>query len=53
MINWLSSMFASLAYDAAIYSAGLASHGGMCQMKEPEILKQEAKHIGKIKKFNR
>lgn len=49
MLNWLSSMFASLAYDAAIYSAGLASHGGMCQTKEPDILRQEAECAGKLK----
>ena len=43
MFSWLSSLLASTAYDAAIYSAGLASHGGMCQIKEPDNLQQVVK----------
>lgn len=45
MFNWLSSLFTSMAYDAAIYSAGLASNSGMHQMKEPENLQDEAKKV--------
>ena len=43
MFDWLSSLFASMAYDAAIYSAGLASYGGMCQLKEPASLQKAAR----------
>ncbi len=45
MFSWLSSLFTSMAYDAAIYSAGLASNGGMHQMKEPKGLKEEVKKV--------
>lgn len=51
MFNWFSNLFASMSYDAAINSAGLASHGGMCQIKEPDILKKEAnEHKERMKK---
>lgn len=42
MFSWICSLFAGAAYDAAIYSAGLASGNGMHQMKEPEILQKIA-----------
>ena len=42
MFNWLSKFFAGVAFDAAIYSAGVASIGGMHQMKEPEGLQELA-----------
>lgn len=45
MFNWLSSLFTSMAYDAAIYSAGLASNSGMHQMKEPEGLQKLAEEF--------
>lgn len=40
MFDWLCSFFASAAFDAALYSAGLASTGGMHQMKEPEAIQK-------------
>ncbi len=43
MFNWISNLFAGAALDTAIYSAGLASGGGMHQMKEPEGLQELAK----------
>lgn len=43
MFDWLSSLFASMAYNAAIYSAGLASTNGMCQLKEPASLQKAAR----------
>ncbi len=47
MLNWLSSLFmnstADAAFEMAIYSADLASGGGMHQMKEPEALQEIAK----------
>lgn len=52
MFSWLSSLLASTAYDAAIYSAGLASHGGMCQIKEPDNLQQVVKEHKERKKKN-
>lgn len=45
MFEWLSSLLTGMAYDAAIYSAGLASNSGMHQIKEPEGLQDEAKSI--------
>ncbi len=42
MFNWISNLFAGAALDAAIYSAGLASTGGMHQMKEPKGLQKLA-----------
>lgn len=46
MFDWLCSMFMSSTADAAlgaaIYSAGLASTGGMHQMKEPDELQKIA-----------
>ena len=43
MFSWLSNLFAGFAFDAAVYSVGLASSAGMHQMKEPEGLKKLAK----------
>lgn len=42
MFEWISSLFASAAFEAAIYSAGLASTCGMHQLKEPECLQKIA-----------
>ena len=42
MFSWISSIFAGFAFDMAIYSAGLASGGGMHQMKEPAELQKLA-----------
>lgn len=42
MFDWISSLFVGVALDAAIYSAGLASTGGMHQAKEPEGLQKLA-----------
>lgn len=53
MFNWISGLFAGLAYDAAIFSAGKASAGGMNQMKEPETLQslaEESKNLKSLKK---
>lgn len=43
MFNWLLSIFAGAAFDAAIYSADCASAMGMHQMKEPANLQKIAK----------
>lgn len=43
MFSWLTNLFATMAYDAAIYSAGMASTNGMCQIKEPDNLQRVAK----------
>lgn len=43
MFSWLTNLFATMAYEAAIYSAGMASTNGMCQIKEPDNLQQVAK----------
>lgn len=47
MLNWLSSLFmnstSDAAFEAAVYSADLASIGGMHQMKEPEAMQEIAK----------
>lgn len=40
MFSWISSLFAGAALNSAIISIGLASNGGMHQMKEPEELKE-------------
>ena len=50
MFNWLNSLFAGAALDAAIYSAGLASGSGLHQMKEPEGLQKLADDYKKSKK---
>lgn len=57
MLEWLCSIFmtstANLAFDAAIYSAGVASCNGVYQMKEPENLQkiaEEYKALAKIRK---
>lgn len=42
MFDWLSSILANLAYDAAIKSVDVASHNGMHQMEEPETVKTAA-----------
>lgn len=46
MFQWLSSLFmgstADAALDAAIYSVGLASNGGMHEPKEPAGLQELA-----------
>lgn len=42
MFEWLSNFIASVAYNAAIYSADVASHSGMYQMKEPANLQELA-----------
>lgn len=47
MFNWISGLFANAAFEAAIYSAGLASSSGMHQMKEPEGLQKIADEIKK------
>ncbi len=47
MINWIVNLFAGAAFDAAIYSAGVASAGGMNQMKEPKDLQKLAEEIKK------
>lgn len=49
MFNWISSLFAKVALDTAISSAGLASIGGMHQMKEPEGLQKLAEENKKSK----
>lgn len=49
MFNWISSLFAGFAFDAAIYSAGLASSNGMQQLKEPEGLQKLAVENKKAK----
>ncbi len=49
MFNWISSLFAGVAFDMAIYSAGLASGNGMYQMKEPEGLQKLAEQNKKSK----
>lgn len=40
MLDWISKLLTGAAYDAAIYSVDVASHNGMCQMEEPENLKE-------------
>lgn len=40
MFEWISSLFANVAFNAAIHSAEVASYGGMHQPEEPEELKK-------------
>ncbi len=42
MLEWINNLLAGAAYDAAIYSAGLASNNGLHQMEEPENLQELA-----------
>ena len=49
MFDWISNLFAGAAYDAAIYSAGLASGNGMHQLKEPEGLQELAEETKNCK----
>lgn len=42
MFDWISNLLAGAALGTAIYSAGLASGGGMHQAKEPEGLQKLA-----------
>lgn len=53
MFNWISSLFAGAALDMAVSSAGLASIGGMHQMKEPEGLQKLAEESKKSKNVMR
>ena len=53
MFNWISSLFAEIAYDSAIYSAGLASSNGLHQLKEPEDLQKLAEESKKSKNVMR
>lgn len=49
MFNWISNLFVGAALDIAICSAGLASIGGMHQMKEPKDLQKLAEENKKSK----
>lgn len=53
MLNWLVNLFmgstANMAWDMAIYSADLASGGGMHQLKEPENLQETAKEYNSLR----
>ena len=40
MLNWISNIITGAAFEAAIYSAGVASTAGMHQPEEPESLKK-------------
>lgn len=43
MFSWLSSIFTTIAYNAAINSVGHTSHFGIFQPKEPKILQDDEK----------
>lgn len=49
MFNWISGIFAGIAFDMAIYSSGLASGSGMYQIKEPETLQKVASEYREMK----
>lgn len=42
MLEWINKFLAGTAFDAAIYSAGLASNNGLHQMEEPDNLQELA-----------
>lgn len=42
MLEWINSVIASFAYDAAVQSVDLASFNGLYQLEEPEALKKLA-----------
>lgn len=50
MFEMIKNLFAKAAFSMSIYSAGLASGGGMHQMKEPNGLQKLAEESKKSKK---
>lgn len=57
MLSWLCSLFmsstADMAFETAVYSAGLPSTSGMYQLKEPDGLQEIAnKYISSKRRHN-